>query len=132
MRFASLSYGVLADLITARVEHLAPQARPIVEQYVEFVRDTLARSVPSGVKQLASPSEIVVRKKKRDAAWNFDEFLQQAAEQEGGSDLVAAQRELLDLFTAMEDLEPRFESTGNEERTYTLAKGDIGQLAWIY
>jgi len=34
----------------------------------------------------------------------------------------------------MEDLEPRFESTGEKEATYTihLANSDIGQLAWIY
>jgi hypothetical protein len=111
---------------------LVPQAQPIVEQYVEFIRITLGLPVPSAIK-LASAATIARRNERRDVPWDFTEFLNEA-ERHGGSDLVAAHQSLLDLLTAMEDVEPRFESKGGKDATYTihLAKSDIGQLAWIH
>src|SRR5262249_49113394 len=118
--------------ISARSERMFPQARPIVDQYVEFVRSTLALPIPSRVK-LASPAVIAGRNKKRSDAWNFEDFLREA-DKHGGPHLVEAHQNLLDLLTAMEDLQPRFDSTGEKQATYTVhsVKQDVGALAWIY
>jgi len=130
--FRVLRYSSLMDLIEVRKEQLVSDAKPIVEQYVAFVRNTLLQPRPSDVK-FASTKLIASRNSSRVEPWDEPSFVS-TAEKIGGPDLATAQKDLLELLVEMQDIQPHFESTGQKEVTYTvrLANSDLEPLLWIY
>jgi len=128
-RFRVLPYSLLANLIADHSSNLVSEAKPIVEQYVTYLQNTLGK--PSAVKW-ASSDTITDRYRNRKPV-DVKEFLNQAMEK-GGPELVAAQQNLLESLTGMQHVEPRFESYGVKEKTYTMKSthSDMPPLLWIY
>jgi hypothetical protein len=75
-RIRKFPYSVLADILSSRLDACTPDAKPIVEQYVRFIRESFGAPRPQGIRRALGGT--IARRNAARQPWDWAQILDDA------------------------------------------------------